>query len=41
MKNPNLNKKAVLKVACIVAPLLAAAVAIPRVMRIRRQRNCF
>jgi len=37
----NLNKKAVLKIACIAAPLLAAAVAIPRVLRWRRQRNYF
>lgn len=37
----NLNKKTVLKVACIVAPLLAAAVAVPRILRLRRQRNYF
>lgn len=38
MKN---KKKTVLKITCIVAPLLAAAVAVPRILRWRRQRNCF
>ena len=37
----NLNKKAVLKIACIVAPLLAAAVAVPRILYLRRQKSCF
>jgi|GEM_PF-3856743 len=36
----NLNKKAVLKIACIVAPLLAAAV-VPRILYLRRQKSCF